>query len=210
MINFYSANTRNLNKSQRLLARSLTFTLFVENGLSYAIKWYSQLEKPDDMDFEDIPTHVSIGRISAGKKDIIFQSQVVQHISEWDNPHYSFIYYKDGQPFYDEDVFWEHVEDNENKPYAFMQLLFFVYRYIMKKYFNKKVKKNWFPANQVCSEHGYNDLRRHHDKHKLFKFSILKLVQYNSNTFSPMDCYNVCRFAYLHNEGTFDNYFKEV
>lgn len=211
MINFYSANTRGMKWWQKLLARSLVFTFFVPKGFSYAIKWYTQLWKPEDMDFEDIPTHISIGKIRAdGGEYLIFESEIIQHISRWDNPHYSFIYYKDGQPFYDAEIFWEHVKGNEKKLYAIFQLPFFIWRYIRKKYWNKESKRNWFTNNQVCSEWGHNDMKRHWEKHRMFKFTATRLLRLNSNTFAPIDMYNICEFAKLNHEGNWTNKPKEI
>lgn len=206
MLNFYSADTSSMNWFQKLLARSLVFTFFVKHGFSYAIKWYTQLWKPADMPFDKIPTHVSIGKVpvgTVGERYIIFESEETQKISRWDNPHYSFVYLKDGKPFFDEKIFWSHVDSGEKRPYAFFQLLFFIWRYLMKKYFKKEVKKNWFTNDEVCSEWGYIDMMDYQNKYKLFKFSILKLRHYNQNTFAPIDCYNVCSFAQEAKEGKF-------
>lgn len=206
MLNFYSADTSSMNWIQKLFARSIIFTFFVKHGYSYAIKWYTQLWKPADMPFDKIPTHVSVGKIKAGHNEnryIIFESEERQKISQWDNPHYSFVYLKNGMPFYDEEIFWEHVDSTEKKLYAILQLFAFVWRYILKKYFNKEMQKNWFPENQVCSEQGYNDMKKHHDKHKIFKFSIVKLIRRNSNLFAPIDMLNICMFAKEMKEGMF-------
>lgn len=206
MLNFYSANTSHMNWFQKLLARSLVFTFFVKGGFSYAIKWYTQLWKPSDMPFDKIPTHVSVGKVPAGtlpNRYIMFESEETQKISQWDNPHYSFIYLNDGQEFYDEEIFWEHVDTTEKKLYAFLQLLAFIWRYFSKKYLKIEMKKNWFPESQVCSEQGYIDMKRHHEKHKLFKFSIVRLIRRNANLFAPIDMLNVCLFTEKMKEGKF-------
>lgn len=206
MLNFWSADTSHMNWFTKLCARSLIFTFFVKGGFSYAIKWYTQLWKPEDMPFDKIPTHMSIGKIKIGNKPnryAHFESEETQKLSQW-NPHYSFIYFKDGQPFYDEEIFWQQVDSAEKRPYAFLQLLSFLWRYLMKKYFKKEMKRNWFPSDQVCSEHAYNDMRMHHDKHKIFKFSIIKIIKQNGNLFAPIDGYNICAFAKETGEGKFE------
>lgn len=206
MLNFYSADTSSMNWFQKLCARSLIFTFFVEHGFSYAIKWYTQLWKPEDMPFDKIPTHMSNGKVKAGtipEKYIMFESEERQKLSKWDNPPYSFIYLKNGQPFYDEEIFWEIVEDTEKKPYAFFQLIGLVWRYVMKKYFKKEMKRNWFTTSRVCSEQSYVDYKNHHDKHKMFILSWIKFIKYNPNLFAPIDGYNLCKFTEDVGEGKF-------
>lgn len=84
-------------------------------------------------------------------------------------------------------------EKDVYKPYAFFQNLWFIYRWFV-EFFGMDVRKqgNWFPNNSICSEHGYQLLMMV-AKLKNLKDLEKKLNEWNSNCFSPEDCFQVIK-----------------
>lgn len=70
-----------------------------------------------------------------------------------------------------------------NSHYGFLQLIWFLYKWLMKKLFNKDVRhdKNWFTDGIICSEIIYYFLYNLNSKYR----DILK--DYNADTIQPAD-----------------------
>lgn len=83
------------------------------------------------------------------------------------------------------------------KDYGFLQLLWFVYRWLMELFgFDVRKQKNWFPNGDVCSENTYrylyNRLKRNFCDSRtltdyLIKQTTKQMEEWNENTFHPID-----------------------
>ena len=177
MIHFYSADT-NIKWYKKII------------NLSWWIKVFTHYEYPE-IPFEDTFTHVSIGEdITTSGRRLIFESYIVQMLNKYDNPKLTFHFVNNHQQIIDKELFWQIVDAEHNKPYAFLQLIDFVRVWFWNKLFKKDPKNIWFPSSAVCSELGYTLAYLYSKKYSLIGLRA-NLLRYNSNTYSPMRLYRI-------------------
>ena len=182
MIHFYSANT-NIAWYKKPF------------NFSWWIKVFTAYERPEGMSFAEIPTHVSIGEdITYSGRHLIFESYFVQMLNPKDNPHYTVIFTKDGNPIVDTEIFWQIVDEKTKHGYAVLQLIDFIRLWFWNKVFGRDPKNVWFPQSDVCSEIGYNCSMRYSLKYDLRKLHS-NLVKSNSNFYHPLRLHNVLKVS---------------
>jgi hypothetical protein len=81
--------------------------------------------------------------------------------------------------------------------YGFLQLLWFVYRWLMESWpFHKDVRRghNWFPGGPICSEVSWYYMMYLCDQQpKRTELLRAKLNEWRPDTFSPADCVDVMK-----------------
>ena len=189
MIYFYSANTKNLKWYKKPFSYSWWIKVFTSN------------ERPEGMDWEDTPTHVSIGydETLSGRK-LIFESYVVQMLNPYDDPPVIFEFVKNHQALVDKDIFWQIVDAEKMKGYAFLQLIDFIRLWLFNKILKRDPKTVWFPKSSVCSEIGYTCSLKYANKYNLSN-TRTRLLKSNSNFYHPTRLLNVLNEAENNGEG---------
>lgn len=186
MIHFYCAKTKGVKKNFGWL-------------FSSAIKFFTHFEYPE-FKRDEVFTHVSIGEdLTVSGKRLIFQSNITQELNVYDNPSYTAYLIFNGGIIKDRDIFWDIVNSQVSKPYAFLQIIDFIRVWAYNKALKRDPKNVWFPQNRVCSEQGYHSAKKEADKYGLERLSNL-LIRYKSDFYSPMRLYRILKEAEKHKE----------
>jgi len=181
MIHFYSADTSKLKWYSKPF------------NLSYLIKLFTHWQYPS-IPFDKTWTHVSIGEDEGRTRKIIFESNLAQMLSYYDNPLLTAHFVSSNIQLNDLTIFLRIVDTEHSKPYARLQLIDFVRVWFMNKLFKRDPKNVWFPKSSVCSEIAYTCAMLYADKYGL-KYLSQRLRDYNSNLYSPMRLYGVLKEA---------------
>lgn len=191
MIYFYSADTTKLRWYQKPFS------------YSWWIKVFTAYDRMPGMDWEKVPTHVSIGLDeTVGGEKLIFESYLVQMLNPFDNPPVEFQFVKDHYRVLDKTIFWNIVKKYAKRGYAILQLIDFIRLWFYNTVFGKEPKNVWFPKSSVCSEIGYLYAIAYAEKYGLSIRGQLK--QYNQNFYHPMRLLKLCYIAENLGEGIFN------
>jgi len=188
MINFYSAN--------------LKVQGFWSRIFSGAIKFFTAFEYPA-IPWKEGFSHNSLnGDTTSSGDTLIFQSSLTQELNYWDSPTVTFYLLNDGEIIQDVRLFHKIAKSQVGKPYGFLQIIDFIRVWYYNKLFKRDPKNVWFPQNRVCSEQAYTLIMETAVEYN--KPRVINLLRkYNSNLYSPMRIYRVCKQIEAVGDGLF-------